>query len=141
MSNHFHFLVQANISSITLVKETPIKINALTEGIRMLLSSYTKAIQKQESITGNLFQQKTKFKCVDGYLPTAFHYIHQNPFKAHLVHRIEDWKWSSIREYLGLSSEGMCNKEIAYSYLDIKKERLLEDSNLAIPDEFVSEVL
>src|SRR5258706_5535453 len=74
MPNHFHFLIQANTRSITIVKDTPVKINALTEGIRILLSSYTKAIQKQESFTGNLFQQKTKFKCVDDYLETAFHY-------------------------------------------------------------------
>ena len=107
----------------------------------MLLSSYTKAIQKQESITGNLFQQKTKFKCVDGYLSTAFHYIHQNPLKARLVHRLEDWKWSSLQEYLGINLEGMCDKEITYSYMDIRKERLLEDSYLVIQEELIREVL
>ena len=72
MPNHFHFLIRANSFSTRIVKEGTIKINALTEGIRMLLSSYTKAIQKQESLTGNLFQQKTKFKCVDDYLGLPF---------------------------------------------------------------------
>lgn len=141
MPNHFHFLIQANTSTITIVKEAPIKINALTEGIRMLLSSYTKAIQKQESITGNLFQQKTKFKCVDSYLPTAFHYIHQNAFRAKLVHRPEDWKWSSLQEYLELPSEVICKKEVTYSYIDINKNRLLEDSYLVIPEEFILKLL
>jgi putative transposase len=141
MPNHFHFLIQANASTVTIVKEAPIKINALTEGIRMLLSSYTKAIQKQESITGNLFQQKTKFKCVDCYLPTAFHYIHQNAFRAKLVHHMEDWKWSSLQEYLELPSEMICKKEVAYSYIDINKNRLLEDSYSVIPEEFISKLL
>lgn len=141
MPNHFHFLIQANDSTATIVKETPIKINALTEGVRILLSSYTKAIQKQESITGNLFQQKTKFKCVDGYLPTAFHYIHQNAFRANLVHRLEDWKWSSLSEYLDLNSDQICKKDVAYSFIDIRKERLLQDSYSGIPDELISKIL
>ena len=46
------------------IKHSPIEINMFTAGIRLLLSSYTKAIQRQESFTGNLFQQKTKSKCV-----------------------------------------------------------------------------
>ena len=141
MPNHFHFLVQANSASVAIVKEAPIKINALTEGIRMLLSSYTKAIQKQESTTGNLFQQKTKSKCVDGYLSTAFHYIHQNAFKSKLAHRPEDWKWSSLREYLELPSEVICKKEVAYSCIDLNRKRLLEDSYSVVPEEFVSKLL
>ena len=141
MPNHFHFLVQANSASVAIVKEAPIKINALTEGIRMLLSSYTKAIQKQESTTGNLFQQKTKSKCVDGYLSTAFHYIHQNAFKSKLAHRPEDWKWSSLREYLELPSEVICKKEVAYSCIDLNRKSLLEDSYSVVPEEFVSKLL
>ena len=137
MPNHFHFLIRANSFSTRIVKEGTIKINALTEGIRMLLSSYTKAIQKQESLTGNLFQQKTKFKCVDDYLGTTFHYIHQNPFRAKLVKHLEDWKWSSLPEYLGQSQNTICRKEIIYEYADIDKNTLLKDSYSVIPDEFV----
>ena len=141
MPNHFHFLIQANSTTVCLIKETPVKINALTEGIRLMLSSYTKAIQKQEGIVGNLFQQKTKCKCVDDYLPTAFHYIHQNPFRARLVHRLEDWKWSSFPEYLELTPDGLCKTEVAYSFIDIKCERLLDDSYSLIPDDLISKVL
>lgn len=32
MPNHFHFLLYANAASEKIVKETPIPINALTEG-------------------------------------------------------------------------------------------------------------
>ena len=41
MPNHFHFLIHANTDTEKIIKETPLKINALTEGIRLLLSSYT----------------------------------------------------------------------------------------------------
>ncbi len=141
MPNHFHFLVRANSSSIKIVKELPIPINALTEGIRLLLSSYTKGIQKQESMTGNLFQQKTKFKCVDEYLPTVFHYIHQNALRAKLVNRLEDWKWSSLSEYLGRDSTQLCKKEIANKYVEVNWARLIEESYLVIPDDIQSKIL
>ena len=60
MPNHFHFLIHANTNTLKLVKETPLKINSLTEGLRLLLSSYTLGINVQLNRTGNLFQQKTK---------------------------------------------------------------------------------
>jgi len=135
MPNHFHFLVRAHTSSIIIVKEKPIPINALTEGIRLLLSSYTKGIQKQELLTGNLVQHKTKFKCVDEYLTTTFHYIHQNPLKANLVDRLENWKWSSLSQYLGRDMIWLCKKEIAYKYVEVNWERLLEESYSVIPEE------
>ncbi len=138
MPNHFHFLIRANESSTKIVKEAPLKINALTEGIRMLLSSYTKAIQKQESLTGSLFQQKTKSKCVDDYLQNAFHYIHQNPFRAKLIDRLEEWKWSSLPEYLGRSQkQEICNYRMIYEYTGLDMNTLLRDSYSVISDEFM----
>ncbi|MEJ0057100.1 MAG: hypothetical protein WDN75_16455 [Bacteroidota bacterium] len=104
MPNHFHLLIHANAASCRLIKHSPIEINALTENIRILLSSYTMAIQKQESIVGNLFQQKTKSKCVNNpdadYSFTAFNYIHGNAYRAGLVRGMADWKFSSLNEYL-----------------------------------------
>lgn len=89
MPNHFHFLIHANESTIQNIKETPIKINRLTEAIRLQLSTYTQGINIQEKRTGNLFQQKTKSKCItagtDNYGYIAFNYIHQNPCNAKLV--------------------------------------------------------
>lgn len=138
MPNHFHFLIRATEASRRLVKEKPIAINALTEGIRLLLSSYTKAIQKQENLTGSLFQQKTKFKEVKKYETILFHYIHQNPLRANLVNRLEDWKWSSFNDYLS-ETIGICETELAYSYLDIDRATFLKDSYAVIPDEFIDE--
>jgi putative transposase len=83
MPNRFHFLVYTSKESTQWIPKTPIPIQNLTEGIRLLLSSYTKGLQKQQGFKGNLFQQKTKAKAVSDnditYAATAFHYIHQNP--------------------------------------------------------------
>ena len=143
MPNHFHFLVQANPSTLKVVKKIPIEINALTEGVRLMLSSYTRAIQKQESLVGSLFQQKTKFKCADDYLMTAFHYVHQNPLRAGLVKRLEDYRWSSFGEYVGARHQDdllICNQQIAYQFMDIDKERILRDSYSVIPDDVMRKV-
>ncbi|MFN8337088.1 MAG: transposase [Cyclobacteriaceae bacterium] len=140
MPNHFHFLVRANEKTIELIKHTPIEINALTEGIRLLLSSYTKAIQKQEKLSGNLFQQKTKAKCVDDYCTIAFHYIHQNPLKARLAKKLEAWEFSSFREYLSKSDRSLCATEIAYEYLDIEPANFVADSHKVISDDLAREL-
>jgi putative transposase len=140
MPNHFHFLIQANSASVKAVKETPIKINATSEAFRLMLSSYTKAIQKQELLTGNLFQQKTKARCVDEYATVAFHYIHQNALRAKLVRRAENWRWSSLPEYIGSSCEAICNKEIAYRHFGLSPETVLAETYATLPAEFVRKI-
>jgi putative transposase len=135
MPNHFHILIQATSTSHHIVKETPIKINALTEGLRIMLSSYTRAIQKQENKVGSLFQQKTKFKCVDDYLTSAFHYVHQNPYRAGLANKVENYMWSSMKEYVGLADQNLCRQDIAYQFINIDKDRFLIDSYAVIPDD------
>ncbi len=138
MPNHFHLLVQANEVTEKLIKERPIPINTLTEGIRLLLSTYSQGVQKQQNQKGNLFQQKTKSKCVDDYLTTVFHYIHQNALRSGLVDRIEDYSWCSFREYSDKMASGLCNTEIAYQFMNLDSGRFLEDSYAVIPNETIS---
>lgn len=144
MPNHFHFLIHASNETVKLVKETPIKINALTEGFRLLLSSYSQGINIQEKRTGNLFQQKTKSKCItegsDNYGYTAFRYIHQNSFNAKLVSKLEDWEFSSFLDYAGLRNGRLCNKELAVSLLGINMETFLKDSYNELPENIVQKI-
>ncbi|MBL0054680.1 MAG: transposase [Chitinophagaceae bacterium] len=145
MPNHFHFLIQANNESVKIVKSSSIPINALTEGFRLLLSSYTQGINKQENRTGNLSQQKTKFKCIndgdENYGYTAFQYIHQNPLKANLVSRLEDWTFSSLPEYAGTSQHIICNKAMAFSLFEMKEKDFLNDCYAELPDELIRRIL
>jgi len=141
MPNHFHFLVHANELTIKLVKQTPLEINALTEGIRLLLSSYTNGINRQNNRTGSLFQQKTKMKCIDDgsrhYGYTAFQYIHQNPVRAGLVKKLEDWEFSSFRDYAGFRDGTLCNKELAISLFELDMNRFIPDSYNNLQDDLV----
>ena len=144
MPNHFHFLIHANEETVKIIKENPIKINALTEGFRLLLSSYTQGINKQEQRTGNLFQQKTKFICVsegsEHYGYTVFQYIHQNPFKANLVKRLEDWEFSSFADYAGLRNGKLCNIELATILFELNKELFIQDSYSELPDTLLKKI-
>jgi len=93
MPTHFHFLIYVSSKETELIKKN----------IGILLSSYTKAINKSFSRTGSLFQNHTKTKLITGerYLLTLTNYIHQNPLTIGLVKNIADWEFSSYRDYIG----------------------------------------
>lgn len=115
MPNHYHLLVQVKPTE----EKTYLNNHPLIRKIGSLQSSYTRAIQKQNNTSGSLFQQKTKAKLIDTssskYLLSCLHYIHQNPLKANLVSKLEQYEFSSFNEYLH-QKEKLCNMEIAKQY-------------------------
>jgi REP element-mobilizing transposase RayT len=132
MPNHFHFLVHTDERSCTPVPKILIPSQHLTEGIRLLLSSYSKGINNQQQTTGNVFQQKTKAKCINEgenqYDIIAFHYIHQNPKRAGLVIKMEEYEFSSFPDYLKMRNGALCNKKLAYKLLELNDATLYTDS-------------
>jgi REP element-mobilizing transposase RayT len=137
MPNHFHFLLRANDNSNTPKKIGALESTELQNGFRVLQSSYASAINKRFERTGSLFQQNTKYKLLDDdrYVEACFHYIHQNPLKAGLVDRIENWKYSSFREYIFDEPSGLCNTGLLLQLLDMKRQQFYETSYLVIRDE------
>lgn len=129
MPNHFHFLIHANEKSIAIINDGSFPRQCFSQGIKQLLSSYTKAVNKQKKRTGSLFQQKTKSICTSnkgGYSEMVFHYIHQNPMRAGLVPKMEEWPYSSFHEYLGRT--GLCNQNLAREMLAINYSNLYLES-------------
>lgn len=119
MPNHFHFMIS------TYHKFDQKKFS---DGFKVLLSSYTKAINVQENRVGSLFQQNSKAKCLTennncNYGITCFNYIHQNPVSASLASRLEDWEFTSFRDYAGMRNGNLCNKEIAYEIIGMPKSK------------------
>lgn len=123
MPDHFHFSVYVKSNdSITLKKS-----------IGLLLSSYTKAINKSFSRVGSLFQQHTKTKLIvdDKSLLTVISYIHQNPKRKSLVSNLEDWEFSSYRDYLGLRNGTLVDKTfIRKNFTSIEAFKLLSLSKV-----------
>ncbi|MEO8148980.1 MAG: transposase [Bacteroidia bacterium] len=124
MPNHFHFLIKVKDDYDPTKKSQ--NNEPLVKLIATLLSSYSKAFNNRFNKVGNLFQQKTQsidileFKNIHSdYEKTCFHYIHQNPLKAGLVKRMEDWEFSSFKDYIGLRNGTLCNQKLALSILGL----------------------
>jgi putative transposase len=61
MPNHFHFMVYVHRLSLEISEQVTeshqlTKTRTLNDSISIMLRSYTRAIQKQENITGSIFQ-------------------------------------------------------------------------------------
>jgi len=136
MPNHFHFLVYSKESIV---------VESFSNDLKIMLRSYTRAINKQQNKTGSLFAQNTKVKPLaydencqrnkinsdnaDLYAFICFHYIHQNPLKAGLVKKMEDWEMGSYRDYSGFRNGNLCNKHLANELIGIPM----------VPNEFIEE--
>ena len=144
MPNHFHFLINTDQRTMATKIITGKERNVLSEGVRMLLSSYTLAINKQNNTTGSLFQQNTKASAItkgsNQYDLLCFHYIHQNPMKAKLVKKMEDWEYSSFRDYCSLRKGTLCNQELAIDLLGINRSTFYNDSYKIIREDAVKQI-
>ena len=131
MPNHFHMIIHTNANSEKLIVKGGVTANVLSEGIRVMLSSYAQAINKQVGRVGNLFTQNTKSKALiqepgytpptynNDYLETCFHYVHYNAQKAGLVMSPMDWPYSSFLEYFGNSNFPICDVKLARKNIDL----------------------
>jgi putative transposase len=135
MPDHFHLMVHVargspGLAQLSAMPDAP-RMQTLCRRIGTMLSSYTQGLNKQEHRVGSLFQPRTKCKQLDlDHAANCFHYIHQNPVKARLVYRIEDWTFSSVHEFLG-REDGFCNIALARELfgLPVEPEQFLTHSN------------
>ncbi|HHY64551.1 MAG TPA: transposase [Clostridiaceae bacterium] len=90
MNNHVHLLLKDSSEGISLTMKRL--------GVR-----YVWYYNQKYKTTGHLFQDRFKSECIetDKYLLTVIRYIHQNPIKAQLVKKPEQWQWSSCLGYYG----------------------------------------
>jgi REP element-mobilizing transposase RayT len=121
MPNHYHFLVY-------------LKDETLSDAMKSLSLSYTKAINRRFNRSGVLFQgrfQSLQIAQTD-YLVNFSRYIHLNPVKAGLVQQPGEWEFSSYLEYAGLRAGTLPKTE--YVKMQIQEEsayqQFLADHNL-----------
>lgn len=147
MPNHFHLLVATNEHSC---KERNgfgnTTMQELSYRVGILLSSYAQKINKQRGSIGSLFQQKTKSKKLNAnefttwqtmnnhYLINCMHYIHQNPLVGGLVSKLEDWNFSSFKDYAGFRNGSLCNKKLLIELTDYELATFYQDSYRIISD-------
>ena len=132
MLNHFHFLIHATEDSAKKRRIGNIDSCELANGFRLLQSTYAQYINKKQNRSGSLFRQRTKAKgLIDGdknYGFITFQYIHQNPLKAGLIKKLEDWQYSSFADYAGLRNGSICDKELAFQLIGIDITNFYKES-------------
>lgn len=110
MSNHVHLLL--------FTREIPI-----SKIMHNICCRYAYWYNKMENHIGHVFQGRYKSFYVndDRYCIELCRYIHRNPLKAGIVKHLDDYPWSSHRNYLGHSNKSIVNKD---RILQILHERL-----------------
>ena len=93
MGNHAHLLLQEGKEDLAVT-------------MKRIGVSYVSFYNLKYKTTGHLFQDRYKSENVenDRQLLAVVRYIHQNPVKAGIVKKLEDWKWSSCRDYYNQSA-------------------------------------
>jgi REP element-mobilizing transposase RayT len=87
MGNHIHLLIR------------PDKDSSLSKIMQWLLGNYAKAWNKAHGVKGHLWRARFFSKIVSSTRESfrrAFEYVSQNPLKAGLVMRMEDWKYGGL---------------------------------------------
>lgn len=106
MSNHVHMVVKEN-------KDLEISVI-----MKRILTRYARWYNIKYGRSGALIANRYKSIPVeiDDYFLHLIRYVHQNPLKACLVEKLEDYKFSSYQEYTGESR--LIDRELVDSLID-----------------------
>lgn len=89
MDNHVHLLIKEELESIS-------------ESMKRICVSYSYYFNKKYSRVGHVFQDRFRSERIenDGYLLQCMRYIHNNPIKANMVTKPENFEFSSYNIYI-----------------------------------------
>jgi len=106
MSNHLHLLIKTEKESLNLI-------------IKRISSSYVYWYNWKYYRRGHLFQDRFKSEPVEDneYFLTVLRYIHQNPIKAGLYKKIDEYQFSSYNDYISGDSQ-LVDMDFAFSLID-----------------------
>jgi putative transposase len=91
MTTHYHLVVEALLAD-------------LSRGMHRLNGIYAQRFNKRYDRIGHLFQGRYDARLIDSeeHLRAACQYVADNPVRARLCHRAEDWRWSFVADAEGL---------------------------------------
>jgi putative transposase len=158
MPNHFHFLIWANERSTKVYrprckkyrnaihKKPKIQMTYFSRGLKNLLSSYARGINKRFDRTGSLFQQNTKSKRTSSefftqdYSLWCFNYIHNNPTVCGMVNSPEEYEFSSYRDYLENNVNSLCNLTLGRQVLSLQENNLIDFNTVEVPPNILKKI-
>src|SRR3989344_8401903 len=100
MPNHFHLLIRQ------------LEDDGISKFMSKFLNSYTKYFNTKHERIGALMQGQFKAVLVesDEQLTHLSRYIHLNPIVSYITKSLNDYPWSSYKEYIE-NKEGFCVKD------------------------------
>jgi len=126
MSNHIHLLIREREETIGMT-------------IKRIASSYVYYFNHKYSRDGHLFRERFKSEPVNdmAYFETLLRYIHQNPVKAGIVNKVNDYEFCSWHEYEDKNSTlfPLCDTRTVLSRIQFDK--LNELVNEPLSDDIV----
>ncbi|KAB3531119.1 transposase [Alkaliphilus serpentinus] len=113
MDNHIHLLIKETDESISKI-------------IQRISSSYVNWYNQKYERCGHLFQERFKSEAVeyDNYFITVLRYIHQNPVKALIVNKVDEYLWSSYDEYIRQAL--LIDIDLALDFFSKDRKRAIE---------------
>ncbi len=104
----------------------------LSKQFANLFSSYTQSFNKLYNRKGSLFLKNFKSKEIlsDTYFTRVVQYIHSNPVHHGFTTDLQDWKWSSYREFLS-DENSFLQKDHVLSYFGDETAFILAHRQMA----------
>ena len=140
MNNHAHFLMYAEL------------INELGKFMQKVNLNYSQMYNRNEKRCGVLFRNRYQAEPIYDikYLINCIKYIHNNPVKAKMVEKCEDYKHSSYNDYVynkGLSQSKIiksilgekCDFRELFNNTYDKKYMDIEDDNECTVDDYITQ--
>ena len=70
----------------------------------------------------------------------CFNYIHQNPVMSGLVSKMEDWEFSSFRDFIGLRNGTIIEKNLAFNYVNMDENDFYFQSQLFLDEHILKKL-
>ena len=122
MDNHVHLLIREGSEP-------------LSSSIKRIAAAYARYYNTKYEHYGHLFQDRFKSEPVndEAHLLTLLSYIHQLPVAAKLCQRVEDYDWSSWREYIKAANRVSDFCAVNKVCERIPRQHLIDQVNTPLP--------
>lgn len=127
MTNHVHLLVK------------PLSETSMAKMMQCVTQAYAKYFNKKQERSGRFWENRY-FSCIvdcDRYLWTVTRYIEQNPRRANLVIREEDYPYSSARAHILGEKNSLLGEEL---FTQSEREDYIKFIRENIPEEGVNDI-
>lgn len=110
---------------------------ALSQLFSNFFNTYAKHYNFWKNRTGTLFKRAFRRKEIGDmeYLRKLICYIHQNPVKAGLVNKCDDWEYSSYQSFVGLQQTLISRKEIIKLFGDLQNFKYCHSKQIELETE------